>query len=128
MMRHLSHTLVLFVLSALVGVFFGMPVGMSAMEHHERAPMAGCTFMLNHSAPCTMSALGHVASWQAAMVGLLPEMFVLLVLVALLAADLWGHRDRYSVRRAIVPPTRTPDATPLFLRLLLGIVMSPRAP
>lgn len=128
MTRYLSRVLVLLVLSSLVGVFFGMPVGMSAMEHHERAPMAGCSFMLDHSAPCAMSALEHVASWQAALVSLLPELCILLALAALFAAGFWRNRDHYSVRRFILSPSHTPDVAALFLRLLLGIVVSPRAP
>ena len=108
------------------------PLLIVGMGQHEMGDTSNCPFMIGEMALCQMNALDHLASWRAVFV-VLPVEFSSFVLLLLILGWSWA-----KLRNLFAPPN-TPQQKPSFLypnnnhplsfaTLLLGSVISPRAP
>jgi len=113
-----------------VGTF--SPLSMAGMEHHEMGGTSNCPFMIGETAICQMNVFDHIASWQAMFTALPAELStIILLLLALVLSWVW-------LRHLFDPPDTSQlqshfsysrDTHALsFALLLLGSVISPRAP
>lgn len=111
---------------------FALPM-MATMEHHEMGgSMSNCPFMVGETALCEMNIFDHIASWQAMFTALPAELSIVLLLLLSLVLT-W-----VSLRHLFDPPDTSQlqsyfsysreTHAPSFTKLLLGSVISPRAP
>jgi hypothetical protein len=111
---------------------FALPA-MATMEHHEMGgAMSNCPFMVGETALCQMNIFDHIASWQAMFIALPAELStVLLLLLSLVLACVWLRHlfdpPDTSQLKSLFSYSRETHA-PSFRAVLLGSVISPRAP
>lgn len=131
---HLKKLIFSLALIAFLGVsVFGM-FAMVGMEHHQEmgGAMSNCPFMIGETALCNMTPFDHIASWQAMFIALPAELStIVLLLLALVLSWVW-------LRHLFDPPDTSQlqshfsyssdTHAPSFATLLLGSVISPRAP
>lgn len=111
---------------------FALPA-MATMGHHEMGGVvSNCPFMVGETALCGMNVLDHIASWQAMFTSLPAQLStIVLLLLALVLSWVW-------LRHLFDPPDTSQlqhhfsysreTHAPSFASLLLGSVISPRAP
>lgn len=111
---------------------FALPA-MATMSHQETGgAMDSCFFMVGETALCEMNVLDHIASWQAMFTALPAELStIVLLLLSLVPLLVWLRHLFDSPNTSQLQPhfsySRDTSA-PSFGSLLLGSVISPRAP
>lgn len=130
---HIKKLTFLLALTAFLSVsIFGM-FAMVGMEHHqEMSGMSNCPFMIGETALCSMTPFDHIASWQAMFTALPVELStIILLLLALVLSWVWLRHlfDPPDISQQQSDLSYSSDThAPSFATLLLGSVISPRAP